>query len=80
MVLLPNTALADASVVAERLRRFVAEQEMGPNGDSFRMTASFGVAPIALDAPNGLDVALRVADAALYRAKAEGRNRVVPSP
>ncbi|WP_176025342.1 GGDEF domain-containing protein [Azospirillum argentinense] len=79
VVLLPNTALADASVVAERLRQRVAAQEMGSDGDSFRMTASFGVAPVAPDAPGGIDDALRVADAALYRAKAEGRNRVVPS-
>ena len=77
VVLLPHTTLEEAVAVAERLRRRVAAQEMGPEGDPFRMTASFGVAAVEPGDSGGIDAALRTADSALYRAKAEGRNRVV---
>ena len=77
VVLFPNTAQADAAALAERLRGHVAAQEMGPEGDPFRMTASFGVTAVGLGDADGIDAALRAADAALYRAKADGRNRVV---
>ncbi|MDQ2102493.1 diguanylate cyclase [Azospirillum isscasi] len=82
VVLLPNTTLTDATAVAERLRQRVAAQDIGADGGSFRMTASFGVAAVEpeLGDSGGIDAALRIADAALYRAKAEGRNRVVPTP
>ena len=74
-ILLPHTDAAQALQFAERVRRALARQA-GPAGE--RVTASFGVAQLG---PEG-DVAQLVAaaDAALYRAKAEGRDRVVAAP
>jgi diguanylate cyclase (GGDEF)-like protein len=77
-VLLPETSLEGAVAVAERLRRSltVTPLLMG-EGRPIRATASFGVAE--LSGSEGTDELLRRADAALYRAKDEGKNRVVVS-
>ena len=75
-IILPNTGGAEAAEVAERYRRaFEAEQWPGAPGKT--VTASFGVADIlALPSTRGLEDLVAAADAALYRAKANGRNRV----
>ena len=71
---LPNATLNDAYQIAERARRDLAATRLidGP------LTASFGVALL----PRGseLEDTLKRADKAVYRAKAEGRNRVVCDP
>jgi len=75
-VLLPGTDLGGARVIAERLRASLEAATMELDGQPLRMTVSIGAAqlrPTDADA----DAALRRADAALYRAKSEGRNRVV---
>lgn len=74
VVLLPGAPLEGAARAAERLRGAVACLEAGPRpGD--RGTASLGVA--ASRAPGeALDAVLKRADAALYRAKSAGRDRV----
>jgi diguanylate cyclase (GGDEF)-like protein len=73
-VLLPETDLEGALVAAERIRQAVAENELDLSDEvSVRFTTSLGVADHAGDAA---DVLLQRADAALYRAKAEGKNRV----
>lgn len=71
---------ATAVAVAERLRQQLASQPLAWEGETLSLTASFGVAlPEAGDA-RGEGVLAR-ADAELYRAKSEGRNRVcVQSP
>lgn len=74
LVLLPQTPLEGAAQVAERLRTKVGAA--GANGET--VTVSVGVAEF----PKNGDTPQRViaaADAALYRAKADGRNRVVRS-
>ncbi len=71
MVLCPNTKLADAGVVAEKLRAAVAAHEFPVVGQK---TASFGVAE--LGGNELLEDAVRRADNALYQAKENGRNRV----
>ena len=77
-VLLPlasPTDLAPAAAVAERLRAALEAQPLDWNGQALPVSASFGVAlPVAGDAAG--EIALARADAELYRAKAEGRNRV----
>jgi diguanylate cyclase (GGDEF)-like protein len=76
-VVLPQTDAAGAELLAERMREAVAALEvprMG-GGGTLSVTASFGVAAVpesALDR-SGLVAA---ADAALYRAKRAGKNRV----
>ncbi|RZJ09924.1 MAG: GGDEF domain-containing protein [Rubrivivax sp.] len=66
-----DSGLPQAFAIAEKLRALIAGHEFG----GLRVTASFGVA--ALDSDRPLDQLFAAADAALYRAKAEGRNRVV---
>lgn len=81
VVVLPETALQGAGVVAERIRRAVATYPFRhphpqPSG---RVTISVGVAELA----SGADAKGRLlasADAALYRSKANGRNRVTLAP
>ena len=74
-VLLVNTGTAKASQVAERIR-CEAERQVFEAEPGLHCTLSVGVAEAtAQDA--SLDSWVRAADAALYRAKAAGRNRVV---
>jgi diguanylate cyclase (GGDEF)-like protein len=67
--------LATAAAVIERLRAALAAQPLAWEGLLLPLSASFGVAlPVAGDAAG--EIGLARADAELYRAKAEGRNRV----
>jgi diguanylate cyclase (GGDEF)-like protein len=73
-VLLPETDLEGGLVAAERIRRAVAESELVlSEAVHVRFTASLG---IASHTGEPADVLLQRADAALYRAKAEGKNQV----
>ncbi len=81
LVLATNTGLEGALVLAERLRATVeafgfVEAADSPSGRPVRCTVSVGVAELSpgMETPESL---LRAADQALYRAKREGRNRVV---
>jgi diguanylate cyclase (GGDEF)-like protein len=69
--------MAQALHTAERLRReFEAMRFPGLEGNA---TVSVGVA-MANEAGRSLPALLAIADRALYRAKADGRNRVAPAP
>lgn len=70
-VLLPQTDLQEAQLVAEKIRKSLAKTEFGRAGS---ITASFGVAESQAGEPI-MDLIGR-ADDALYRAKQQGRNRV----
>lgn len=78
MIFLPDTGRDDGVAVAERLRRRLASTPLQHNGQSLKLTASFGVACLAHD--TDLDVAIQRADAALYQSKHKGRNRVSETP
>ncbi|MCK8516354.1 diguanylate cyclase [Methylonatrum kenyense] len=71
LVLLPQTPLADAVALAEKLRLAVAALRISEVGD---VTASFGVT--AYKHAEHRDDLFRRVDEAMYRAKENGRNRV----
>ncbi|MDN3919351.1 GGDEF domain-containing protein [Roseateles violae] len=74
--LLPHTPLAPAAQVAERMRAALEQRPLAWRGsETIALTASFGVAPAQGDDPLGT-AGLALADRLVYRAKAEGRNRV----
>lgn len=71
LVVAPTTTPAEATAIAERLRRLI---EQTPVTGGSAVTISVGVA--ALHAGDSLDQLIHRADQALYRAKDLGRNRV----
>lgn len=75
LMLLPNTDAAGARVMADRIRRLVGSFEVDHAGHGIASTLSFGTTTV--QAEETLSDALRRVEAALYRSKAEGRNRVV---
>jgi len=74
-VLLHGSDLENAEVVAERFRRRIADIQTTHLGKPVRCTSSFGVAMIE-DDDTTMETIYQRADAALYRAKLGGRNRV----
>jgi diguanylate cyclase (GGDEF)-like protein len=84
VILLPNASQTDAFRVAERLRTHIAGLSIpvtdeGADGTCVTVTISIGVA--ALDGTrHELTNLVAAADAALYRAKQEGRNRTRITP
>ncbi len=83
VVLLPNTDVAAAQLLAERIRTAISESPVDlPNDENITITASIGIAevqpaPEAEDLKTLGDSLLARADVALYAAKSAGRNRVV---
>ena len=74
-LLLPETDVAGARIVAERVRERIAGTEhRSPAGEAFRVTASLGVATARRGASG--ESLLQAADEALYQAKDAGRNQV----
>jgi diguanylate cyclase (GGDEF)-like protein len=74
-IVLPRATAADAAAMAERLRVAMARAPLWHDKGEIHFTASFGVAEAEGHAT--LDRLLDAADAALYRAKEQGRDRVV---
>jgi two-component system cell cycle response regulator len=74
MVVMSGAATEDARQVAERLRNAIAAAPVQADGHALQVTASVGVA--AGEPGVGCDEVVGAADAALYRAKNSGRNRV----
>ncbi len=81
-VILPETDLAEAAQVAERLREAVGELQFEfdrAGRKSFVVTISFGAAATSGQDSLSAEELFQRADAALYRAKQAGRNRVMTS-
>ncbi len=83
VVLLPNTRPEDAERLAERIRGVISGTPFGVgDGEETTITASIGIAALspesqATELKTLGDSLIARADVALYKAKAEGRDRVV---
>jgi diguanylate cyclase (GGDEF)-like protein/putative nucleotidyltransferase with HDIG domain len=77
-ILLPETSPETALEIAERIRRAVAEHpfEVETSSDPIRATVSLGVAGFPKDGADSNEL-IHQADLAVYRAKLQGRNRVL---
>jgi diguanylate cyclase (GGDEF)-like protein len=81
IILLPETALADAAATAERIRKRLEETTIHTESCEVGITASFGVSdlPDSMNSKPKETILLKVvndADGALYQAKGTGKNRV----
>ena len=79
VVLLPQTGLEGAMSVAERLRLAILDLQVPHEASELGrvLTVSVGVGVSHVDDPRSYNKLLQWADEAVYRAKDEGRNRVV---
>jgi two-component system cell cycle response regulator len=79
VLVMPETDMAVAAMVAERLRRRIAAEPFAIQQGSrvVPVTISIGIAALR-DKDDTAASVLKRADQALYRAKRDGRNRVVP--
>jgi diguanylate cyclase (GGDEF)-like protein len=75
LVVLPNCDLEQATMQAERMRERLHSTIMMIEGDQIQVSASFGVT-VSDCSERSPDLFVRVADEALYQAKASGRNCV----
>ena len=77
VMLLPQTRAVDALRIAERVRAHIARLPIvTPGGEPVAVTVSIGVAALDAGSNRELTELLAAADAALYRAKASGRDQV----
>lgn len=76
VALLPNTTMDQAMAIAERLRLSVESTMIASPSGSLSVSVSIGVAERSSN-HSSLSEVLAISDAALYKAKAAGRNRVV---
>jgi len=78
VIVMPETDMGVATIVAERLRRRIASEPFAiqQGASSIEVTISIGLAALDAGDVNAGNI-LKRADQALYRAKRDGRNRVV---
>jgi len=75
LVMLPETAIDDAVVAAEKLRTTIEATEMEFGEHRFSITLTIGVATYEKEL--GIEKSIKKADDALYQGKQTGRNKVV---
>lgn len=74
---LPATEIQPAAIIAERIRCGIEAIVLEYQGETVRLSASIGVASLVPGRDEGSEALIRFADAALYRAKRNGRNQIV---
>ncbi len=77
VVMCPRTGYAEAMVIGERLCAIIRDTVRNPSGETVTVSLGIAAAPEDGNSFNGL---LSTADERLYRAKGEGRNRIVGRP
>ena len=75
-VILPNQSLKGAAIVAERIRCRVEQLQLPSTAPTRHVTVSIGAATAIAGPDNSASDLVATADAALYRAKHLGRNRI----
>ncbi len=83
LLVLPETKLDNATSLANRLRKHLAQKVIETEEDKISITASFGVTGFNASHPPGSitpEALINMVDRYLYEAKTQGRNRVVSGP
>ncbi|MGE3959692.1 MAG: chemotaxis protein CheB [Vicinamibacterales bacterium] len=75
VLVLPDTRVVEAALIADRLRQAAAHMEITVNEARVRVTVSMAVTQVDIDAPR-IDDILRNAHTSLSDSKANGKNRV----
>jgi two-component system cell cycle response regulator len=75
-LVLPETGLEGGTAFAERVRHLIESHNFVETGEPVRATVSIGVATFTHGSSGSVETMISEADAALYRAKREGRNLV----
>ncbi|MFZ4857148.1 MAG: GGDEF domain-containing protein [Desulfuromonadaceae bacterium] len=76
VIMLPDTSMEQCLIIADRIRGNIRTETIEAEGRNLSITASLGVARTS-EADMTLSDVLKRADAAMYKAKADGRDRVV---
>jgi len=79
IVLLPNTKIKGADLIAKKIHSSIENFEMIINNSILKFTISIGVTECDWKAENTIDSIIYSADKLLYEAKNSGRNRIVSS-
>ncbi|MEI7475290.1 MAG: GGDEF domain-containing protein [bacterium] len=81
MLILPNTDEQNAHILADRIRKDVADMQFIPEGEDERhpVSISCGISsfPFSVEVADSTHTLIRYAEHALYNAKKKGKNRVV---
>ncbi|WP_424813676.1 GGDEF domain-containing protein [Roseococcus sp. YIM B11640] len=80
LVILIGVHTAEARPIVERIREAIRQDVPHPGGDGYAVTVSAGIARIHAPHNEAVANAGRAADAALYEAKAQGRDRAILAP
>jgi diguanylate cyclase (GGDEF)-like protein len=83
LIVLPETNLEGAHLLAERLRDYISKKTISVDGKDINITASFGVTGMNADhLPRDIkpEAMIKAADEYVYTAKGQGRNKVVSGP
>ncbi len=78
VLLMPSTPAREAKTIAERIRYNLATHALDVQGEAIRQTVSIGLA--TWNGDEGPEALERRADAAMYEAKRQGRNRLSAAP
>ncbi|WP_010117408.1 diguanylate cyclase [Acinetobacter sp. P8-3-8] len=77
IIILPATSQIDAKMIAERIRLRIATTSIKHDASSTYLTASLGVGSILPKLGDNSEYFIEIIDKQLYRAKEEGRNKVI---